>query len=232
MEGQNSKSSGNRQLLKQVFSRVLLAVIVLGLLFFFPAGTFNYWQAWIYCGTLFIPMIIIMIYLLRNNPELLERRLKMKEKERPQKLIFKLGIVFLFLAFIIPGVDFRFKWSYVPIAVVIFTDVIFLVGYLLFFLVLKTNTFASRIIEVEKEQRVISTGLYAIIRHPMYLAVLLMYCSSPLALGSYWAMLAIIPFPILIVFRIINEEKVLIKELPDYKEYLQKTKYRLIPFLW
>lgn len=233
MEEQSRTSNNNYKKLRNVvIFRFFLLIIILGLMFFLPAGTIQYWQAWIFCGILFIPMIFVLIYLLKNNPELLERRMKMKEKEKPQKLIIKLSMLVFITAFIIPGLDYRLNWSDLHLTVIIIADVIIFLGYLLFFFVLKENSYASRIIEVENDQIVISTGPYAIIRHPMYLAVLLIYVFSPLALGSYWAMLAIFPLPILIVFRIINEEKVLMKELPGYKVYTQRVKYRLIPFIW
>jgi protein-S-isoprenylcysteine O-methyltransferase Ste14 len=177
-------------------------------------------------------MIFVLIYLLKKDPELLERRMKIKEKEELQKVFVKLSILVFFIAFIIPGFDYRFEWSEVPFVVIIIADLFIFIGYLLFFLVLKENTYASRIIEVEKGQKVISTGPYAIIRHPMYVAVLTMYILSPLALGSYWAVLAILPLPVLIIFRIKSEEKILIDKLPGYSEYTQKVKYRLIPYIW
>ena len=230
MRGNNT--SNNRQLLIKVLMRFVLAIIVLGLIFFLPAGSIKFWEAWAYMGILFIPMIFVGIYLLKNDPELLERRMKMKEKEEPQKVFIKLSLLVFFIAFIIPGFDYRFEWSNVPFIVIIIADLFNFIGYLLFFLVLKENTYASRIIEVEKGQKVITTGPYAIIRHPMYLAVLVMYILSPLALGSYWAVLAVLPLPILVIFRIKNEEKVLVDKVPGYSEYIQKVKYRLIPYIW
>jgi len=160
----------------------------------------RFWEAWVYFGILFVPMIFVLTYLLKNDPELLERRMKMKEKEEPQKVFVKLSILVFLIAFIIPGIDHRFEWSEVPFIVIIIADLFIFIGYLLFFLVLKENTYASRIIEVEKDQRVISTGLYAIVRHPMYVAVIMMYVLSPLALGSFWAVVAVLPLPVLIIF--------------------------------
>jgi len=183
-------------------------------------------------GILFIPMIFVLIYLLKNDPELLERRMKMKEKEEPQKVFIKLSILVFLIAFVIPGFDHRFEWSKVPFIVIIIADLFIFIGYLLFFLVLKENTYASRIIEVKKDQKVVSTGLYAIVRHPMYVAVLMMYVLSPLALGSYWAVLAVLPLPVLVIFRIKSEEKILRDKLPGYREYTQKVKYRLISYIW
>lgn len=226
------KVNNNRQLLIKVLIRLVLAIIILGLVFFLPAGSIKFWEAWAYMGVLFIPMIFVLIYLLKKDPELLERRMKMKEKEEPQKACIKLSFLVFFIAFIIPGFDYRFEWSKVLFIVVIIAGLFVFIGYLLFFLVLKENTYASRIIEVEKGQKVISTGPYVIVRHPMYVAVLMMYVLSPLALGSYWAALAVLPLPVLIIFRIKNEEKILIDKLPGHREYTQKVKYRLIPYIW
>jgi len=225
-------STDHKKLIKTVLFRYLLAIVVLGLMFFLPAGTIRYWEAWVYCGILFIPMFFVFIYLIKSNPELLERRMRTQERETPQRLFVKLSILVFFLAFIIPGLDYRFNWSSMPLAVAIIADIIVLAGYFLFFLVLRENEYASRIVEVEKGQKVISTGPYAVVRHPMYVAVLLMYLFSPIALGSFWAIIAFTPLPVLIIFRIYNEEKVLAKELPGYKDYTRKVKYRLIPFVW
>jgi protein-S-isoprenylcysteine O-methyltransferase Ste14 len=197
MEGIHKMSKGDyKKLRNTAILRYLLAIIVLSLMFFLPAGTIEYWEAWVYCAILFVPMLIVFIYLLRHDTELLERRMRTQEKERPQKLIIKLSLFTSFIAFIIPGLDYRFNWSSIPIAVVIIADIVILSGYLLFIFVLKENAYASRVIEVEKNQRVISTGPYAVVRHPMYLAVILIYFFSPIALGSFWAIIAFIPLPI------------------------------------
>ncbi len=164
----------------------------MGLLFFVPAGSIRYWQAWVYCGILFIPAIGICAYFLKSKPELLERRLRMKEKEKPQKLIVKLSFIGFLIAWVLPGLDHRFNWSSVPFAVVIIADVMVFSGYMFCFFVFKENEYASRIIEVEKGQRVISTWPYSIVRHPMYLSVITMYLFSPLALGSGWALLVVL----------------------------------------
>ena len=158
--------------------------------------------------------------------------MRMREKEAEQKLIIKLSYLYFLAAFLLPGFDQRYGWSAVPAPVVVMADLIVLLGYALFFLVLKENRYASRIIEVEQQQQVITTGPYALVRHPMYLAVLLMYIFSPLALGSYWAMIPTILLPVLLVARIRNEEKVLTRELAGYQAYRQKIKYRLIPGAW
>ncbi len=220
------------ELIKMVCARVLVVIALLLAMFFLPAGTFAYWEAWVYLAVLLIPMFLVLIYLLEKDPKLLERRMRMREKEAEQKLIIRISHLHFLLTFLLPGFDKRFEWSNVPVVVVIVADVLVLLGYGMFFLVLRENRYASRIIEVEQEQKVISSGPYAIVRHPMYLAVSLMYILSPLALGSYWAMtpsLLIIP---LLAARIRNEEGVLGRELKGYQEYVQKTKYRLVPGIW
>ena len=227
----NSQSSQS-ELIRMVFVRFLGAILVLSAVFFLPAGTFAYWEAWVYLAILFIPMLFVVIYLLKNDRELLARRMKVREREAEQKLIIKLSYIPFLLAFLLPGFDKRFGWSNVPVGVVVLADILVLLGYGIVFLVFRENRYASRIIEVEQEQTVISSGPYAIVRHPMYLGSLLLYILSPLALGSYWAMIpAILIIPI-IVARIRNEESVLARDLNGYQEYMQKTRYRLIPGIW
>jgi len=226
------KALPRNELLKMVFTRVALFFPVMALFFFLPAGTFAYWQAWIYLAILFIPMVFVLNYLLKNNPKLLERRMRMREKEQAQKKIVKFSSFFLLLAYIVPGFDFRWGWSHVPLALVVTSFILVLFGYYLVFLVFRENTYTSRIIEVEQGQKVTSSGPYAIVRHPMYIGAILMYLFSPLALGSWWAFIPgamIIPT---IVFRILNEEKILQRDLPGYIEYMQKVKYRLLPGIW
>ena len=220
------------ELIRLVSTRLIVAIPVLFALFFLPAGTFAYWEAWVYLAILLIPMLLVLIYLLKNDPDLLERRMRIREREAEQKLIVKLSIFYFLLAFLLPGFDQRFGWSNVPVAAVIFADILVLLGYGLFFLVMRENSYASRIIEVEQEQKVIQSGPYAIVRHPMYSGISLMYVLSPLALGSYWAIIpALLIIPILVA-RIRNEETVLVRELKGYPEYMQKTRYRLIPGIW
>jgi protein-S-isoprenylcysteine O-methyltransferase Ste14 len=209
-----------------------MAPIFLGLILFLPAGSLDYWQAWIYCAVLLIPASFVVFYFLKHDPELLERRMKMKEKEEKQKIIVKLGIIIFFIGFIIPGFDYRYHWSNVPVFLVIAANVFVLSGYIFVFLVLRENSYASRIIEVEKGQKVITTGPYAIVRHPMYLGILVMYLFTPLALGSYWALIFFLPLIPLLVSRLLNEEEMLLRELPGYEEYCEKTRFHLIPYIW
>ena len=228
--GNNQLPQG--KLTKMVSVRLLVFIPLLLAMFFLPAGTFAYWEAWVYLTVLLIPMVLVLIYLLRNDPELLERRMRMREKESEQKLIIKISYLYFLLVFLLPGFDKRLGWSNIPVVVVIVADVLVLLGYGMFFLALRENRYASRIIEVEQEQKVNSSGPYAIVRHPMYVGVSLMCIFTPLALGSYWAAIPSLLIIPLLVARIRNEESVLGRELKGYKEYMQKTKYRLIPGIW
>lgn len=221
-----------QDLLRLVATRLAVGIPVLFGILFLPAGTLAYWEAWVYLGILLIPMVFVMFYLLKNEPDLLERRMRLREKQAEQKRIIKLSYLYFLLAFMLPGLDHRFGWSDVPVAVVLFADAMVLLGYGLCILVFMQNRYASRIVEVEKEQTVITTGVYASVRHPMYLGVILMYLCSPLALGSYWAMLPTFLIIPILVARIRNEESVLARELKGYPEYMQKTQYRLIPGIW
>ncbi len=217
---------------RTVITRFAGFIIILGFMLFLPAWTFNYWQAWIYMLILAVPMIFIVRYLYQHSPKLLERRMRMREKEKTQKLIQAVLWPIFLLAFIIPGFDYRLHWSNVPLTFIIISDVLVLFGYLFVALVFKTNSYASRIIEVEKGQKVITTGPYEAVRHPMYLGVFIMYAFSTLALGSYWAMIPVSLIVPILVVRIVGEEKELLKNLEGYKEYVEKTKYRLIPGIW
>lgn len=212
--------------------RLTAGFFLLATLLFLPAGTLDYWQAWVYLATLFVPMTFVFIYLIRHDPELLERRMRMKEKEPAQLLLIKLGSLCYALIFLLPGLDRRFGLSEMSATFPIAADVCFLVSYALFIRVLRENSFASRIVEVEQEQRVITTGPYALVRHPMYSAILLMFLSTPVALGSWWALLPALLLVIVIIARILDEERLLEKELPGYTEYMQATRYRLLPHIW
>lgn len=220
------------RLKRTVFLRFGTAGPLLAAMFFIPAGTWNYWQAWIYMALLLIPMGLVLSYLLKNDPELLERRMRTKEKEKKQQSIILLSYPVFLAAFLLPGFDRRYGWSSVPFWLVLIAEFIVLAGYLIFFRVLKENRFLSRVVEVDRDQRVIDTGPYAVVRHPMYAGILPLYLFSPLALGSFWALVPgalLIP---VIVARILDEEKVLARDLPGYADYRRRVKYRLIPGLW
>lgn len=220
------------ELKKKIFFRLILGLAFVASILFLPAGSLDYWEAWIYIGVLFVPMLFVFLYFIKRDPELLERRLRGKEKEEKQKSIIKIANLIFFIGFLIPGFDHRYHWSDVPVSLVIVSDSIVFFGYNFFFWVLRENSYASRIIEVEKGQEVITTGPYEIVRHPMYLAVILMILFTPLALGSYWALIFFLPLIPLIVFRLLDEEKMLLRELPGYEEYCRKTRYRLFPLIW
>ncbi len=222
----------NNMATRLILTKVIPAIVAMLIVIFLPAGTFNYWEGWAYLLSLMVPMAFIFAYLIKNDPGLLERRMKFREREKEQSLIVTLSYPVILLAFILPGLDHRFGWSHVPPAVVVLALLCFLVGYGLFFMVLRQNSYASRVIEVSESQKVISTGMYAIVRHPMYMSILIIYLFSPLALGSYWAVIpALFMIPVLVA-RINNEEKVLLRDLPGYAEYMQKVKYRFIPKGW
>ncbi len=219
-------------LARTVVSRYIMAFIALAALFFLPAGTLLYWQAWFYLAIIFIPMLFVMIYLMRNHPDLLERRMRLRERNREQSLIVRLSWIPFLVSFVLPGFDRRFGWSSVPVWLVLLAGLIVLLGYAFVFLVFRENQYASRVVEVEAGQKVIASGPYALVRHPMYLGMMLLYVSSPLALGSYWAMLpAALIVPVLVA-RLLSEEKILARDLPGYTEYMRMTRYHLIPGIW
>jgi len=209
-----------------------LTVVVTGLLLFLPAGSLKYWQAWLFMGVLFIPFIFVVLYLIMNDPELIERRLRFKEKEAGEKLIIKLSQVIFFIGILVPGFDYRFGWSHVPVWLVILSDTVIFLGYMLVFLTFKENSYASRIVEVEKKQKLCMTGPYAVVRHPMYAGIIPMYVCVPIALGSYYALIFFVPVVGVIFYRIFDEEKILSRNLKGYKQYMNKVKYRLIPGVW
>ncbi len=225
-------SSGNAKATLTAILRLVFGIPIIGALFFLPAGTLDYWQAWAWLATLFIPMGISLVYLLKIDPKLLERRTRTNETRPEQRRIIMASVVYLLIIFILPGFDVRNGWSNVPAWLCLAADGIVLASYILYVLVLRANTYASRVIEVEQGQQVISSGPYALVRHPMYLSMILMMTASPLALGSYWAMLPSVLFILLLAARAKNEEELLQKELQGYNEYMQKTRYRLFPGVW
>jgi protein-S-isoprenylcysteine O-methyltransferase Ste14 len=220
--------------IKTFFGFVELFVIIV-LFLFVPAGSFDFWQAWVYSIILVGSSATITFYLWKTDPELLARRVNagpVAEKERTQKLVQSFNTL-LFIAFlVISALDHRYGWSNVPLYIVILGEILVILGYFLIFLVFRENAFASAIIEVTADQKVITTGPYSLVRHPLYMGGLIMMLGTPLALGSWWGLLMFIPFTLGIIWRLLDEEKFLSKNLPGYKEYCQKVRYRLIPFLW
>jgi protein-S-isoprenylcysteine O-methyltransferase Ste14 len=212
--------------------RFLLALVVVAGLLFIPAGSLKFWQGWAYLGIWFVTSFLGVAYLYKHDPELVERRLRRKETIREQKLIMKAVYVIYVIAFPLPGFDHRFGWSHLPLWMTLFSQAIVLGGYVTTFWVMKANSFAASTIQVEPGQRVISTGPYRIVRHPMYSGLCAMLLFTPLALGSYFALPAFVLLIPLIVLRLFNEETVLRQELPGYSEYCLRTRYRLLPGLW
>lgn len=221
--------------MKLFFSAVLkflLGVLLVGLLIFLPAGTFSFFGGWLFMGILFVPMFFGGIVLIFKNPELLKKRLNAKEKQKEQDTVVKLcGLMFL-LGFIVAGLGFRFEWYMLPKSVSVTFAVIFLLAYILYAEVLRENVYLSRTIGVEENQKVIDTGLYSVVRHPMYSVTLILFLSMPLVLGSVYSFIIFLAYPFIIAKRIKAEEKLLEKELLGYKEYKLKVKYRLLPFVW
>ena len=221
-----------KKLFAQAISKYLLGVILVGTILFLPAWSFSYWNAWLFMGILFVPMFIAGIVMLGKNPELLQKRLNAKEKEAEQKsVVASSGLMFL-ASFIVAGLDWRFGWTNIPNWMVWAATGLFLLSYVLYAEVLRENTYLSRTIEVQENQKVIDTGLYGIVRHPMYMATMVLFLSMPLVLGSLYSFIIMLAYIPIIAKRIRNEEKVLEESLPGYKEYKQKVKYKVIPFIW
>lgn len=212
--------------------RAVLEFVVYGALFFGTAGTFDYWEAWVFLAALSIPGIGALIYLVRADPELLERRMRTREERARQKVIMVMFAATWLLVFALPGLDHRFGWSAVPTWLVIFSDSVVLASYVFAMRVVLENRYASRTIRVEEGQELVTTGLYALVRHPMYLAVLPVILFTPLALGSWWAVVPALSTPLFLVMRILDEEEALQEGLPGYVDYMQETRSRLIPGVW
>jgi protein-S-isoprenylcysteine O-methyltransferase Ste14 len=224
-----------KDLNKKALGGLLFLDICLAIILFLPVWTFDYWQAWIFLAVFTASVLAITAYLMKKDPKLLERRVNAgpgAEKEKSEKII-QLAAQLAFIAvLVLPAVDHRFQWSAVPPYISVAGDVLVALGLLIVFFVFKENTFASAIIEVGTEQKVVSTGPYAIVRHPMYIGALVMLLGMPIALGSWWGLFTIIPITLVIVWRLLDEEKFLVKTLPDYSEYRNKVRYRLVPFIW
>lgn len=220
------------KLLMSALTKFILGLVLVGAMLFLPAWTLDYPGAWLFLGLLFIPMLIMGIVMLCKSPALLEKRLDGKEKEKAQRGVVALSGLMFPLGFVLSSLDFRYGWSRVPLWLTITASVLFLTGYGLYAEVMRENAYLSRTIEVQENQTVIDTGLYGLVRHPMYLATLLMFLPLPLILGSFWGLIPFSLYPVIIVIRILNEEQVLTEGLAGYREYKSRVKYRLIPFLW
>lgn len=216
----------------QAIAKFLLGVILVGILIFLPAGTLSFFNGWLLMGILFVPMFLAGIMMMIVNPHLLKTRLNAKEKAKEQSTVVKLSGLMFIAGFVVAGLGVRFGWYVLPQTVVIIAAAVFLLAYLLYAEVLRENTYLSRTIEVQKDQKVIDTGLYGLVRHPMYSATVLLFLSIPLVLGSLYAFLIFLAYPLIIAKRIKHEEAFLEKELDGYRDYRKKVKYRLIPFIW
>lgn len=220
------------KLIIQALTKYLCGLVLVGVLLFLPAGGFAFPNGWLFLGLLFIPMLILGIVLFIKSPNLLEKRLSAKEKENTQKGVVAVsGLIFL-LGFIVAGLDHRSGWSEVPLWGVITASAVLLAAYALYAEVMRENAYLSRTIEVQNGQKVVDTGLYGIVRHPMYAVTLWLFLAIPVVLGSWWALLCFSPYIVVIVIRIRNEEKILAEGLEGYTDYMKRVRYRLVPFVW
>ena len=220
------------KLLCNALTKFICGLLLVGLLLFLPAGGFDFWNGWLFIGLLFIPMTVLGIVLFCHAPSLLAKRLDHRETERTQKGVVALSGLLFLIGFIAAGLDFRFGWSRVPMWCVIAASVILLVCYGLYAEVMRENAYLSRTVGVQEDQKVVDTGLYGIVRHPMYAATVGLFLAIPIVLGSWWAFLCFLPYIPVIMVRIRNEEQVLEAGLVGYKEYKQRIRYRLIPYIW
>ncbi|MBU0926855.1 MAG: isoprenylcysteine carboxylmethyltransferase family protein [Spirochaetes bacterium] len=228
---ENTKPA-SKKLFIAVLSRYILVFILLGLLFFTTAGTFRYMNGWLYIITMMIVMGAGFIVLYTKDKTLLEKRTKTSEKEKSQRIFIALSIILLTAMYALPGFDFRYGWTSVPLWLVLLSTLFLVIGYSMYIRVMLQNTYASRVVEIQEKQELIDTGLYSIVRHPMYLASVFIFVSSPLILGSFVAFIPGALFPLTFILRISNEEKVLLEGLDGYADYMKRVKYRLIPFIW
>lgn len=210
-----------------------VAVLILwGIPLLLTAGTITYWNAWLFILTISISWMVINFYLVKNNPDLFEKRQRKPEKKISQQIILFLCTVLLVSAIILSGLDYRLHWSKIPFVLSVFFDIVMIAGFVMLFFVLKQNSYASRKIEIQKGQQIIETGLYSLVRHPMYISLIIIFISTPIILGSWYAFIPVILIPLLLTFRINYEEKELQKGLEGYDLYMKKVKYKIIPFIW
>ena len=220
------------KLFLQALSKFLIGLIIICMLLFIPAGTLNYPNGWLFIALLFIPMFIAGIIMFIMAPDLLRRRLNAKEEEEEQKLVLLLSGIMFLLAFILAGLNFRFGWFKLPAIAIIMASIIFLIAYAMYAEVLRENEYLSRTVEVNENQKVVDTDLYGLVRHPMYTSTIFLFLSMPLVLDSILSFIVMLIYPTIIIFRIRNEEEVLERDLDGYKEYKEKVKYKLFPYLW
>ena len=221
-----------KKLFFQALTKFVVGLAIVMALLFIPAETLCFWQGWLFIGILFIPMLIVGVVLMNCNPELLRKRLDAKEKEGEQKSVVAMSNLLFLAMFVIAGLNYRFGWWILHDGIVIAASVLFLLGYIMYAEVMRENVWLSRTVEVQDNQEVVDTGLYGIVRHPMYSATLILFLTMPLVLASPWSFLIMLLYVPIVVKRIQNEEMVLKQELGGYKEYIQHIRYRLIPFIW
>ena len=222
----------NAKLFFQAISKFIFGLITICILLFIPAGTINYPNGWLFIALLFIPMFIVGIIIFLKSPELLKRRLNAKEEQDEQKIVLLASGIMFILAFALAGLNFRFGWHKLPSAVIIMASIIFLLAYIMYGEVLRENEYLSRTVEVSDNQKVVDDGLYGLVRHPMYTSTIFLFLSMPLILNSIFSFIVMLVYPLIIIFRINNEEEVLENELIGYKEYKEKVRYKLIPYIW
>lgn len=213
-------------------TKFLAGLLLVGVLLFWPAGSLEYMNGWLFVGLLFIPMLILGIVLMIKSPSLLEKRLNAKEGEKTQRGVVAVSGLLFVAGFVVAGLDYRFGWSQMPAWLVALSSVILLVSYVLYAEVMRENAYLSRTVEVQENQKVVDSGLYSVVRHPMYAVTVWLFFSIPIVLGSWWSLLCFFPYVVVIVFRILNEEKVLEAGLDGYAEYKKRVKYRILPFVW
>ena len=221
-----------KKLFFQALTKFVVGLAIVMVLLFIPAGTLSFWQAWLFIGILFVPMLIVGIILMSRNPELLRKRLDAKEKEGEQKSVVAMSSLLFLAMFVIAGLNYRFGWWILHDGIVFAAAVLFLLGYIMYAEVMRENVWLPRTIEVQDNQQVVDTGLYGIVRHPMYSATLILFLTMPLVLASPWSFVIMLLYLPIVVKRIHNEETVLKQELGGYKEYIQRIRYRLIPLIW
>ncbi len=225
-------TADHRKILIRANNMSIATALITGALIFIPAGSLKFWNGWLFLAVFFMPWFFSIFYLGVKDPELLKKRSNLKERDRTQMSIQVISFVFYIAVLVIPGLDHRFGWSKVPVLLVWLSAAATLAGFIMCIIVMRQNRYASRVIEIQDDQKLIDTGLYSVVRHPMYLSLIILFVFSPLVLGSFYGLIPTAFIPLLLVIRILNEEKVLREQLAGYREYTQKVRYRLIPHIW
>ena len=225
-------TADHRKILIRANNMSIATALITGALIFIPAGSLRFWNGWLFLAVFFVPWFFSIFYLGVKDPELLKKRSNLKEKNRTQMSIQVISFIIYIVMLVIPGLDHRFGWSRIPVLLIWLSAAATLAGFIMCIIVMRQNSYASRVIEIQDGQKLIDTGLYSFVRHPMYLSLIILFVFSPLVLGSFFGLILAVLIPTLLVIRILNEEKVLREGLPGYREYAQKVRYRLIPLIW